>query len=146
MLHVLDILLTRTFENSYPMDGEHRSVTGNAGRPVSSCLSPSALIGDSISLGAISSSMSIRLMSCGSATRVSVDPVTRESDGGGVGCWRISGDVSMASSWVSSISRLLQLDLSSSGGHEECEEGAATMLSSLEGVGMGVGLRPRRRG
>jgi hypothetical protein len=30
----------------------------------------------------------------------------------------------------------LQLDLSSSGGHEECDDGVATMLWWLEGVGI----------
>jgi hypothetical protein len=42
----------------------------------------------------------------------------------------------MESSRIPSISALRQLDLSSSGGHEECDDKLATTGSLLEGVGM----------
>lgn len=42
----------------------------------------------------------------------------------------------MASSRGSSISMLLQFNLSSSGGHEECEEGFGMVFSLFEGVGI----------
>jgi hypothetical protein len=101
-------------------------------------------MGESISGAVVSSSISIRLASCGSLLCVSVEPVTCESDGGGVGCCSTSGASEIASSGVSSTSVLVQLGLSSSGGHEECEEGTATMLSSLEGVGIWSAPAPAR--
>jgi hypothetical protein len=61
-----------------------------------------------------------------------------------VGCCSTSGASEIASSGVSSISVLIQLGLSSSGGHEEREEETATMLSSLEGVGIWSAPAPAR--
>jgi len=142
--YVLNRQPTLIFEKSYPIDGELRSVEDRAGNPVSSCLSPSVLMGESISGAVVSSSISIRLAACGSLTCVSVELVTCESDGGGVGCCRTSGAFEIVPSGLSSISVLVQLGLSSSGGHEECEEGTATMVSSLEGVGIWSAPAPAR--
>lgn len=77
---------TRMLEKSYPMEGDPRSVFDNEGSSLSSGLSPSALMGDSISGPLFSSSTSICLVLCCSAMCVSVEPAARDSAGGGVGC------------------------------------------------------------
>jgi hypothetical protein len=60
-----------------------------------------------------------------------------DSEGGGVGCWITSGAATTSSSRAPSPSDVLHpLDLSSSGGHEVCNDLESTN-SSLEGVGIG---------
>lgn len=76
--------------------------------------------------------------------RVSVEPAAWGPDAGGVGCWSTSAAARIVSSWVSSISTLRQLDLSSSGGHEVWDDGVAAMRSWLEGVGIWSAPGPAR--
>lgn len=117
------------------MEGDPRSVRVNVRSSLSSCFSPSVLIGDNISGALISSSISVRLDSRCRVMCVSAEPAGCESDGGGVGCWETSGAGTSTPSWESSV--VLQEALSSSGGHEECNEVVVAMF--------GVGILHRRQ-
>lgn len=120
------------------MDGGPESVFDSASNSFSSCLSPSALMGDSIIDAILSSSRSICLVLRRSAMCVSVEVAAADNSAGGVGCWKTSLAVTVTSSWVPSIFTARQLSLSSSGGHEDCCEVAATMLSLPDGEGVGI--------
>ena len=87
MVHSTSVPLhTLTFEKPKLSEGDPNLVPLGAGSSHSSCLSPSMLIGESISTTVFSSSVTARLCLCRLDMYKSVGPTDGESCGGGVGC------------------------------------------------------------